>query len=62
MCILFEAIPAKNREFKTYENGLHRSMEAGAIPLGAYNKKLYSSRAASYSCPVQPNNDSYLKY
>jgi hypothetical protein len=44
MYILFEAIPAKNREFKTYEN-----------------KKPYS-RAATYSCLVQPNSDSYLKY
>ncbi|AEW03362.1 hypothetical protein A4D02_04910 [Niastella koreensis] len=62
MCILFETIPAKNREFKTYEKGLHRSMEAGAIPLSAYNKKPYASLAATYSCPVQLNNDSYLKY
>jgi hypothetical protein len=61
MSILFEAIPAKNREFITYENQLHRSMEAGAIPLSAYNKRLYSWRAAAYSCPVQPNNDTYLK-
>ena len=56
MYILFEAIPAKNREFVTYENGLHRSMEAGAIPLSAHYKTLYSWRAATYSCPVQPNN------
>ena len=62
MCILFEAIPAKNREFKTYENELHRSMEAGARPLSAYYKRLYSCRAATYSCLVQPNNDTYLKY
>ena len=62
MCILFETIPAKNREFKTYENELHRGMEAGAIPLGAYYKRLYPCLAATYSCPVQLNNDTYLKY
>lgn len=62
MCILFETIPAKNRDFVTCENGLHRSMEAGAIPLSAHYKKPYSWRAATYSCPVQLCNDSYLKY
>lgn len=62
MCILFETIPAKSREFITCLHRLRRSMEAGAIPAGAHNKKPYSGRAAIYSCLEQPNNDSYLKY
>jgi hypothetical protein len=61
MYILYETIPAKNREFKTYGNEFHRSMEAGAGPLSAHYKRLYASLAAPYSCLVQPN-DSYLKY
>jgi hypothetical protein len=62
MQYLFETIPAKNREFVTYENKLHHSMEAGAMPLSAHYKRLYSLRAATYSCLVQPNNDPYLTY
>jgi hypothetical protein len=62
MYILFKAIPEKSRECITYVNKLHRSMEAGAPTLSTHYKKLYSSRAATYSCPLQLNNDSYLKY
>ncbi|SEP19476.1 hypothetical protein SAMN05660816_04695 [Niastella yeongjuensis] len=54
MYILFEAIAEKIREFITSENKRHRSMYAGAL--------LYSCRAATHSCPLQLNNDSFLKY
>jgi hypothetical protein len=47
MSILFKTIPG-NREFKTYEH--------------TYYKRQYSCLTATYSCLLQPNNDSYLKY
>ncbi|MBO9200539.1 MULTISPECIES: hypothetical protein [Niastella] len=62
MHILIKAIPVRIREFITYVNKLHRGMEAGAMPLGVYNKKLYPYQAASNSCLLQLKNDSYIKY
>lgn len=63
MYILFEAIPVKNREYVTYSNRFHHSMEAGAGSVGAHAKRLYSLRAASFiSTLLQPMDDPFQTY
>ena len=44
MHILVEAIPVMIREIITYVNKLHSGMEAGAMPLGVYNKDFTHAR------------------
>lgn len=62
MYILFEAFPAKNREFVTCSGRFHHRMETGAVPVDNA-KRIYSFRAASIiSNLLQPKDDPFQTY